>query len=54
MTLNLAFLNPEIVRAAVEGTLPNYLGSSRLAEASVNWREQGITGTDTSGPSRMT
>ena len=40
MALNLAFLAPEIVRAAVEGTLPDEVGISRLVEAPVAWREQ--------------
>jgi site-specific DNA recombinase len=40
MTLNLAFLAPEIVSAAVQGTLPDRLGSSRLVEAPIAWRDQ--------------
>jgi site-specific DNA recombinase len=40
MTLNLAFLSPEIVKAAVEGTLPSIAGISRLIDAPVSWSAQ--------------
>jgi hypothetical protein len=40
MTLNLAFLNPVLVKAAVEGTLPRGTGLSRLADPPLDWQEQ--------------
>ncbi len=40
MTLNLAFLSPEIVRAAVEGTLPHGVGLCSLAELPAPWSRQ--------------
>ena len=40
MTINLAFLSPEIVKAAVEGRLPHETGISRLCEAPMHWEEQ--------------
>jgi site-specific DNA recombinase len=39
-TLNLAFLAPEIVRAAVDGTLPDGLGVVALAEMDADWLSQ--------------
>lgn len=38
MVLNLAFLAPAIVKAAVEGMLPHGTGISRLTESPVSWR----------------
>ena len=40
MTLNLAFLSPALVQAAVEGRLPHGAGLSSLADAPLNWKEQ--------------
>ena len=40
MTLNLAFLSPEIMRAAVEGRLPHGVGTTRLADTPPCWRAQ--------------
>jgi DNA invertase Pin-like site-specific DNA recombinase len=40
MTLPLAFLNPDLIRAAVEGTLPDGVGLSRLTELPACWTEQ--------------
>ena len=39
MTPSLSFLAPDIVRAAVEGTLPSSPGVSRLMGMSANWAE---------------
>jgi hypothetical protein len=40
MTLSLAFLAPDLVRAAVEGRLPLGVGVSRLFDAPVEWSRQ--------------
>jgi hypothetical protein len=40
MTLSLAFLAPEIVKAAIEGRLPHGIGVTRLRDAPVEWRRQ--------------
>ena len=40
MGLSLAFLAPDIVQAAVDGTLPRGLGVSRLVDMPPNWAEQ--------------
>jgi site-specific DNA recombinase len=40
MGLSLAFLAPDIVQAAVDGTLPRGFGVSRLMEMPPNWAEQ--------------
>lgn len=39
-TLNLAFLSPALVQAAVEGRLPHGAGLSSLTDAPLNWKEQ--------------
>ena len=39
-TLNLAFLSPDLVRAAVDGTLPRGCGVSKLADSPLDWQEQ--------------
>ncbi|MBM6595050.1 recombinase family protein [Microvirga pudoricolor] len=39
-TLNLAFLSPALVKAAVDGTLPRGCGVSKLADPPLDWREQ--------------
>src|SRR5690606_6581582 len=40
MTLNLAFLSPALVQAAVEGCLPHGVGLSSLTDAPLNWKDQ--------------
>ncbi len=41
MTLPLAFLSPEIVRATIDGTLPFGTGVMALAELPMDWDQQG-------------
>lgn len=43
MTLSLAFLSPNIVRAIVDGTAPRGIGVSRLSELPSSWKEQAST-----------
>jgi site-specific DNA recombinase len=40
MTISLAFLAPDLVRAAVEGRLPRGIGVERLRDAPVEWGQQ--------------
>jgi site-specific DNA recombinase len=40
MTLSLAFLAPDIVKAAVDGTLPRGFGVSRLMDLPAGWAAQ--------------
>jgi site-specific DNA recombinase len=40
MTISLAFLAPELVRAAVEGRLPRGVGIERLRDAPAEWSRQ--------------
>jgi hypothetical protein len=40
MTISLAFLAPELVKAAVEGRLPRGIGVERLREAPAEWSRQ--------------
>jgi site-specific DNA recombinase len=40
MTLSLAFLAPDLVQAAIEGTLPRQAGLSTLSDPALNWDEQ--------------
>jgi hypothetical protein len=40
MTISLAFLAPELVRAAVEGRLPRGIGVERLRDAPTEWSRQ--------------
>ncbi len=40
MTLSLAFLSPEIVRAIVAGRLPRGIGLTSLADLPASWAEQ--------------
>jgi site-specific DNA recombinase len=40
MTLSLAFLAPEIVKAAVEGRLPSGFGIKRLVDLPMAWPDQ--------------
>jgi site-specific DNA recombinase len=44
MTLNLAFLAPELVKAAVAGALPHGVGLTSLADLPLAWTERGTTG----------
>jgi hypothetical protein len=39
MTLSLAFLNPRLVKAAVDGRLPHAAGSAAFFDAPTNWSE---------------
>ena len=40
MILSLAFLAPDIVKAAIEGTLPRGTGLSTLTDLPMGWTEQ--------------
>jgi site-specific DNA recombinase len=40
MTISLAFLAPDLVRAAVEGRLPRGIGVVRLRDAPAEWSQQ--------------
>jgi site-specific DNA recombinase len=40
MTISLAFLAPELVKAAVEGRLPRGIGITRLRDAPAEWSRQ--------------
>ncbi|WLA67058.1 recombinase family protein [Bradyrhizobium diazoefficiens] len=40
MTISLAFLAPDLVKAAVEGRMPRGIGVERLREAPAEWRRQ--------------
>jgi site-specific DNA recombinase len=40
MILSLAFLSPNIVKAAANGTLPRGFGVSRLTDLAADWAEQ--------------
>jgi site-specific DNA recombinase len=40
MTISLAFLAPDLVRAAVEGRLPRGVGVERLRDAPAEWSHQ--------------
>ena len=40
MTISLAFLAPDLVRAAVEGRLPRGVGVSRLVDPPIEWQRQ--------------
>ncbi len=40
MTISLAFLAPDIVQAAADGTLPRGFGISRLTDLPLGWAEQ--------------
>ena len=48
MTISLAFLAPDLVRAAIEGRLPHGMGVARLADLPAEWpRQYGILGLST-------
>src|SRR5438445_13541134 len=40
MTISLAFLAPDLVKAAVEGRLPHGIGVARLRDAPAEWSRQ--------------
>ena len=40
MILSLAFLAPDIIKAAVDGTLPRGFGVSRLMDMPASWAQQ--------------
>ena len=40
MTISLAFLAPDLVKAAIEGRLPRGMGVARLAEMPAQWSRQ--------------
>ena len=40
MTISLAFLAPDLVRAAIEGRLPHGMGVTRLADLPAEWSRQ--------------
>jgi site-specific DNA recombinase len=40
MTISLAFLAPNLVKAAVEGRLPRGIGVERLRDPPTRWRQQ--------------
>jgi hypothetical protein len=40
MTLSLAFLAPDVVKAASTATLPRGFGVSRLTDLSADWMQQ--------------
>ena len=40
MTISLAFLAPDLVKAAIEGRLPHGMGLVRLSDLPVEWSRQ--------------
>jgi site-specific DNA recombinase len=40
MTITLAFLAPDLVKAAIEGRLPHGMGVARLVDAPAEWSRQ--------------
>jgi site-specific DNA recombinase len=40
MTISLAFLAPDLVKAAIEGALPRGIGVTRLCDAAAEWSSQ--------------
>jgi hypothetical protein len=40
MTISLAFLAPDLVKAAIDGRLPRGMGVARLADLRVEWSKQ--------------
>jgi hypothetical protein len=40
MTISLAFLAPDLVKAAIEGRLPNGMGVVRLYDLPAEWSRQ--------------
>ena len=52
MTISLAFLAPDLVRAAIEGQLPHGMGVVRLADLPAEWsRQRQMLGLPTFEPS---
>jgi hypothetical protein len=42
MTISLAFLAPDLVKAAIEGRLPHGMGVARLCELPAEWSRQHV------------
>jgi site-specific DNA recombinase len=40
MTLSLAFLSPDLVKAGIEGRLPRGFGLTRLIDLPIAWSDQ--------------
>ncbi len=40
MTISLAFLAPDLVKAAIDGRLPHGMGVARLADLPAEWSKQ--------------
>jgi hypothetical protein len=40
MTISLAFLAPDLIKAAIQGRLPRHIGVTQLREAPVEWSRQ--------------
>ena len=40
MTISLAFLAPDVVKAAIDGRLPHGMGVARLIELPAEWSRQ--------------
>jgi hypothetical protein len=40
MTLSLAFLSPDLVKAAIDGRLPRGFGLTRLVDLPIAWSDQ--------------
>ena len=40
MTISLAFLAPDLVKAAIDGRLPHGMGVARLADLPAKWSRQ--------------
>jgi hypothetical protein len=40
MTISLAFLAPDLVKAAIEGRLPRGMGVARLCDLAAEWSRQ--------------
>jgi len=40
MTISLAFLAPDLVKAAIDGRLPHGMGVARLADLPPEWSKQ--------------
>jgi site-specific DNA recombinase len=40
MTISLAFLSPDLVKAAIDGRLPHRMGVARLCDLPAEWSQQ--------------
>jgi hypothetical protein len=40
LTISLAFLAPDLVKAAIDGTLPHGMGVTRLTDLPAEWSRQ--------------